>query len=174
MKILETERLVLRQFDTNDAAFILILVNNPTWLLYIGDRNIRNEEDALHYLVNGPIKSYYQHGFGLSMVELKESNTPIGMCGLIKRDGLENIDIGFALLPQYAGHGYAYEIAAATMDHAKHTLGIEKIVAITSEDNTHSIRLLNKIGMGFEKMVKLADDNEELMLFTQEAGTGKI
>ena len=168
MKILETKRLILREFNTSDAAFILVLVNNPTWLLYIGDRNIRTEEDALHYLVNGPIKSYYKHGFGLSMVELKETNTPIGMCGLIKREGLENIDIGFALMPEYAGHGYAHEIASATMDHAKNKLGIEKIVAITSEDNAHSIKLLNKIGLVFEKMVKLTDGEEELMLFTEK------
>lgn len=167
MTILETERLLLREFNADDAGFILVLVNNPTWLLYIGDRNIRTLDDARHYLVNGPIKSYFVNGFGLFHVSLKEDNTPIGMCGLIKRHGLENVDIGFALLPHYAGKGYAYEIAAATMDHAKKKLGLEKIVAITSEDNTHSIKLLNKIGLHFEKMIKLADDNEELMLFTE-------
>jgi len=167
MKILETERLTLREFNADDAEFILVLVNNPTWLLYIGDRNIRNLDDARHYLVNGPIKSYYVNGFGLSLVSLKHDNTPIGMCGMIRRNGLEHADIGFALLPQYAGKGYAFEIASATMDYAKKKLGLEKVVAITSDDNAHSIKLLNKIGLHFERMVKLTDDNEELMLFTE-------
>jgi len=167
MHILETERLSLREFNTNDADFILILLNNPTWLLYIGDRNVKTVDDARHYLINGPIKSYHTNGFGLSLVSLKDSSIPIGMCGLIRRNGLEDVDIGFALLPQYAGKGYAYEIAAATMEHGKKKLGIEKIVAITSEDNTHSIKLLNKVGLHFERMVSLASDNEELMLFTE-------
>ena len=167
MKILETERLTLREFNADDAEFILVLVNNPTWLLYIGDRNIKNLDDARHYRVNGPIKSYYENGFGLSLVSLKHDNTAIGMCGMIRRNGLEHADIGFALLPQYAGKGYAFEIASATMDHAKKKLGLEKIVAITSEDNTHSIKLLNKIGLHFERMIELEVDNEELMLFTE-------
>ncbi|CAN5789336.1 GNAT family N-acetyltransferase [soil metagenome] len=165
MKLFETERLLLREFDTSDAAFILTLVNNATWLQFIGDRNIKTTSDAVYYLVNGPMKSYYQHGFGLSMIELKEGNIPIGMCGLIKREGLKDVDIGFALLPEFGGKGYAYEIAAATMQHAKETLGIKKVVAITSADNLHSIKLLKKIGLGFEKMVRVG--KEELMLFSE-------
>ena len=169
MQILETERLTLREFNAGDAEFILVLVNNPTWLLYIGDRNIKSIEDARNYLLHGPIKSYHVNGFGLSLVSLKDGNIPIGMCGLIRRHGLEHADIGFALLPHYAGKGYGYEIAAATMHHAKQKLGITEIVAITSEDNTHSIKLLNRIGLHFDRMVKLtADDNEELMLFTEK------
>lgn len=167
MHILDTERLSLRQFNTDDADFILVLLNNPTWLLYIGDRNVKTVDDARHYLISGPIKSYHTNGFGLSLVSLKDNGTPIGMCGLIRRNGLEDVDIGFALLPQYAGKGYAYEIAAATMEYGKKKLGIEKIVAITSEDNTHSIKLLNKVGLHFERMVSMASDNEELMLFTE-------
>ena len=167
MVILETERLILREFNTGDAAFILLLLNNPSWLQYIGDRNVKTLEDAQNYLLNGPMKSYRENGFGLSLVEQKENNIPIGMCGLIKRDTLEHVDIGFALLPEYAGMGYAYEIAAATMAHAKHTLKLEQVVAITSIDNTRSIALLNKIGLNFEKMVRLAEDQESLMLFSQ-------
>ena len=171
MIILETDRLILREFNTGDAAFILILLNNPSWLQYIGDRNVKTMEDAHNYLLNGPMKSYHENGFGLSMVEMKKNHTPIGMCGLIKREALENVDIGFALLPEYAGMGYAFEIAAATMSYAKNSLGLKDIVAITSEDNEHSIRLLNKIGLGFERMVKLAEDEESLMLFSR---TGNI
>lgn len=164
--ILETDRLILREFNTADAAFILILLNNPTWLQFIGDRNIRTLEDAGEYLLNGPMKSYSENGYGLSKIELKENNIPIGMCGLIKREALENIDIGFALLPEYEGKGYASEIASATLDHAKNKPGLEKIVAITSEDNTRSIALLNKLGMHFEKMVQMPDEEDRLMLFT--------
>lgn len=169
MKILETERLSLREFNIEDAAFILVLLNNPTWLLYVGDRNIRSLEDAQNYLIHGPIKSYSTNGFGLSLVSLKDSDTPIGMCGLIRRHGLENVDIGVALLPQFTGKGYGVEIATATMIYAKNKLGIEKMVAITSEDNTHSIKLLNKIGLHFERMITLADDSDPLMLFIEEA-----
>ena len=167
MIILETNRLILREFNTDDAAFILILLNNPSWLQYIGDRNVKTMEDAHNYLLNGPMKSYQENGFGLSMAELKKSHIPIGMCGLIKREALENVDIGFALLPEFAGMGYALEIAAATMSYAKNSLGLKDIVAITSEDNTHSIRLLNKIGLSFERMVKLSEDEESLMLFSR-------
>ncbi len=171
MVVLETDRLILRKFNTADAAFILILLNNPSWLQYIGDRNVKTMEDAHNYLLNGPMKSYHENGFGLSIVEMKDNHIPIGMCGLIKREALENVDIGFALLPEYAGMGYAFEIAAATMAYAKNSLGLKNIVAITSENNVRSIRLLNKIGLGFERMVKLSEDEESLMLFSR---TGNI
>ena len=166
MIILETDRLILREFNTDDAAFILILLNNPSWLQFIGDRNVKTMVDAHKYLLNGPMKSYQENGFGLFMVEMKDSHTPIGMCGLIKREALVHVDIGFALLPEYAGNGYAFEVAAATLDHAKTKLGLNHIVAITSADNIRSIALLNKIGLEFEKMIKLSEDEEELMLFS--------
>lgn len=163
-KITETERLLIREFTTGDVAFILLLVNTPTWLRFIGDRGIKNLTDAKNYLLNGPMESYRINGFGLSMVELKDGSIPIGMCGLIKRDSLDDVDIGFAMLPEYAGKGYGYEAAAATMDHAKKALGLKRVVAITDTDNIFSISLLKKLGMQFEKMVTLYDD-KELMLF---------
>ena len=166
MVILETNRLLLKQFDINDAPFILDLLNNPNWLQYIGDRNIKSLEDAKVYLLNGPIKSYQENGFGLSKIELKDNHIPIGMCGLIKREALENVDIGFALLPEYESRGFALEIASAMMDYAKDTLGIEKIVAITSEDNTRSVKLLGKLGLQFDKMVILAEGEKSLLLFS--------
>lgn len=164
-KILETERLVLKEFTIDDADFILNLLNTPGWLQYIGDKNVRTPEDAVSYLENGPIKSYKENGFGLWMLLLKNRNTPIGMCGLINRDSLDDIDIGFALLPEYSNLGYGYEIAQATMNYANDTLGIKKIVAITNSNNISSIKLLNKLGLQFEKKIKLSD-NDTVLLFS--------
>ncbi|MEO6490711.1 MAG: GNAT family N-acetyltransferase [Ferruginibacter sp.] len=167
MAIFETEKLICREFELSDAPFILILLNDPGWIRFIGDRNIRSTEDASNYLQNGPMKSYTENGFGLWMVEIKVTLTPIGMCGLIKRKGLENVDIGFALIPEFAGKGYAYEIAIATMNFAKNILHIDKVVAITSAENLPSIRLLNKIGMSLEKIITLPGEEVELLLFSE-------
>lgn len=164
--ILETERLRLRKFTTADTRFIIELVNSPGWIEFIGERNIKTPKQAKEYLENGPIKSYEINGYGLSLVELKDKNTPIGMCGIIKRDDLETPDIGFAFLPEFIGIGYAFEIANATMIFAKDQLKLPVIVAITVENNISSIKLLEKIGMKFKKIIKYSDDNEELMLYS--------
>jgi RimJ/RimL family protein N-acetyltransferase len=165
MKVLETERLILRWLLAEDAAFILELVNDPAWLRFIGDRGVRTLEDARDYILNGPIAMYRRVGFGLYLVELKQSATPIGMCGLIERVGLEDVDIGFAFLPAFRGQGYGYEAASATMTYAQETLGLDRVVAIASPDNQSSIALLTKLGMSFEKMLRLGEDPEELVLF---------
>lgn len=164
--ILETKRLVLREFTTDDTKFIVELLNSPGWLKYIGDRNVKSEEHAVNYLMNGPMKSYEMNGFGLSLVELKSDKTPIGMCGLIKRENLEYPDIGFAFLPEFMGKGYAFEIANATMIFAKEELKFDKIVAITVSYNKNSIRLLEKIGLKYIKPYFLPYEDEELMLFS--------
>src|SRR5215217_8465823 len=145
---LETQRLILRQFTTEDASFILQLVNSPGWLKYIGDRNIKTLEQAENYLHNGPMKSYKLNGFGLSLVELKNEKTPVGMCGIIRRD-LDHPDIGFAFLPEFTGKGLAFEIANATMKWATEELKLPVIYAITVPGNASSIKLLEKIGMTF-------------------------
>jgi RimJ/RimL family protein N-acetyltransferase len=163
--ILETERLQLRELTTADAAFIIELLNSPGWLEYIGDRNVHNEEQAIGYLENGPIKSYALNGYGLFMVMLKESQTPIGMCGIINRDILAHPDIGFALLPEYAGQGYAFEMAAATLKYAKETLNLPKILAIVLPTNPRSIRLLEKIGLKQEGTFVYPDSEEELLMY---------
>lgn len=163
--ILETERLQLRELTTADTAFIIELLNSPGWLEYIGDRNVHNEEQAIAYLENGPIKSYGLNGYGLFMVMLKEDQTPIGMCGIINRGILENPDIGFALLPEYAGKGYAFEMADATLKYAKETLKLPKILAIVLPTNPHSIRLLEKIGLKQEGTFVYPDSGEELLLY---------
>ena len=164
MTILETPRLRLRTFTTNDTDFIIELVNSPGWIQFIGDRNIRTTEQARAYLENGPIKSYHQNGYGLCLVERKNDNTPIGMCGILKRDTLENPDIGFAFLPLFNGQGYAFEIANATLQHAKIELKISVVSAITMTENAKSIRLLEKLGFKFLKTIT-SPENEQLLLY---------
>lgn len=163
--ILETQRLSLREFKTSDSDFIIKLLNTPKWLEFIGDKNVKSTEDAIEYLQNGPFKSYSENGFGLWLVALKESELAIGMCGLIKRENLENVDIGFAFLPNFTKQGYALEIASATLDYAKHSLKIKDIVAITDSKNIASIRLLDKIGLSFEKSIQ-SQNKENLLLLS--------
>lgn len=164
--ILETNRLILREFHLGDTTFIIELLNSPGWLEFIGDRNVKTEAEAKNYLENGPMKSYLQNGYGLSMVVKKDDNACIGMCGIIKRDGMDYPDIGFAFLPEYGGFGYAFEIANATIVHAIHQLKIPKISAITVANNTKSIKLLEKIGLHFQKTIFLPNDVEELLLYS--------
>jgi RimJ/RimL family protein N-acetyltransferase len=163
MPLLETNRLVIDYLNQDDAAFILKLVNTPGWLQYIGDRNVKSLEDARRYLENGPLKSYQQWGFGLYRVALNHTNTAIGICGLIKREGLDDVDIGFALLPEYSGKGYAYESAEAVLTLAKNHFHMRRIVAITQVDNAASLKLLQKLGLRFEKMVRLENDDLALL-----------
>jgi len=169
--VLETERLVLREFEPGDTEFILHLLNSPGWLEFIGDRNVRTVEAARQYLVDGPIKSYASNGFGLFMVSLKTDHTPIGMCGLISRDELLDVDIGFAFLPEYTGKGYAYEIAAATLAYGMEVLRLPRIVAITDPANDKSIRLLEKIGLRFSKKIRFGAKQEELLMFSTSGQT---
>lgn len=165
-RVLETERLVLRRLSGGDAAFMLRLLNEPSWLRFIGDRGVRTLEDARRYILEGPVDMYERLGFGLYATTLKEDDSaPIGICGLVKRDGLEDVDIGFALLPGFWGKGYAYEAASGVMAYAKSVVGLTRIVAITSVDNESSARLLEKIGLRFEKMVRLTEGGEEVRLF---------
>lgn len=165
MKVLETDRLSLRWLRADDAEFILELLNDPSFLRFIGDKGVRTLADARDYILNGPVEMYARLGFGLYLTELKEGGVPIGVCGLIKRDGLDDVDIGFALLPRFWSKGYAYEAASAVMAYGKDALGLERIVAITSPDNHASGRLLEKLGLRFERMVRLSEDAEEVRLF---------
>ncbi|MBG9450450.1 GCN5 family acetyltransferase [Cytobacillus firmus] len=166
MKVLETDRLILRWLTPDDAAFILELLNEPAWIRYIGDKSVHTLDDAKNYILTGPMKMYSQFGFGLFLVERKEGSSPIGMCGLIKRDTLVNVDIGFAFLSRYQTQGYGYESAFATLKYGHEQLDMERILAITSLDNHASSRLLEKIGMKYEGTIFL--DKEELKLFASE------
>ncbi len=166
LKIIATERLLLRPFTLENSDFILELLNTEGWIKYIGDRNVKTTEQAREYLENGPLKSYQTNGFGLSLVQLKANNKPIGMCGLIKRDYLDHPDIGFAFLPNYTGKGYAYEVAKGTIQYAMNELQKENILAITLPENSSSIRLLVKLGFKYDKNFITKDTNEELLLYS--------
>ena len=173
MKILETDRLVLRQLHARDAAFILRLVNEPSWLRYIGDKGVRTLRDAEAYIRTGPVDMYQRLGFGLWLIERKPQRTPMGICGLLKRDTLDDVDIGFALLPEYRRTGYAFEAASATMEYAERRLDLSRVVAITTTDNTASHALLEKLGFCFERPVQLTPGDEELKLFALELGSNE-
>ncbi len=165
MIVCETPRLRLRQLTQDDAAFILELLNEPDFIRNIGDRNVRTLEDARRYIRTGPVSGYERAGFGLYRVELKDTATPIGVCGLLKRDYLPDVDVGFALREDFRGRGYAFESASAVMRHAREALGIERIVAITSPDNHASIRLLSRLGLRFERMIRAPDEDREIRLY---------
>lgn len=152
MLVLETERLLLRPVTTGDAPFILTLLNEPSFLHFIGDKKVRSLEDARQYILTGPIASYNQHDFGLLCIELRDSQTPIGMCGLLKREELPAPDIGFAFLPDYWGRGFAFEAATAVMNDARARLKLNQILAIVNPDNDASIKLLERLGLRFERV----------------------
>jgi RimJ/RimL family protein N-acetyltransferase len=167
--VLETERLSLRRFSLDDAAFVVEMVNDPAWLEHIGDRNVRTLEEARAYLRKGALDMYERMGFGMYVVTFKDSEEPIGTCGLIKRDSLDDVDIGFAFLPRFRGQGYALESAAATLEYGKSVLGLKRIVAIVSPANHRSIRLLESIGLKFERPIRLPGDDEEISLYAYQS-----
>jgi RimJ/RimL family protein N-acetyltransferase len=164
MNVIQTERLVLRQLDLNDAEFILELLNEAAFLRFIGDKGVRTLSDARAYIVKGPMDSYGRHGFGMYATCLLDG-TPAGICGLVKRDGLADVDVGFALLPRHRSKGYAVESASAVLAHARRVLRLQRIVAITSPENVGSIAVLEKIGLKFERTIRLAEHSPELKLF---------
>lgn len=169
MTVLETARLTLRRLSQEDAPFIFRLVNEPSWLKYIGDKGVRSLDDARRYLQEGPLDMYARCGFGLYLVVRKRDAAPIGVCGLIKRDALAEPDIGFAFTPENWGAGYAVEAAGATLAYGRDVLGMKRILAITSLDNAASIRLLEKIGMQFERVIELKP-GDPVRLFASGGG----
>jgi RimJ/RimL family protein N-acetyltransferase len=168
MKVLETERLILRQLSVDDAEFIRELLNEPAFLQNIGDRGVRTIEDARQYILNGPVASYARYGFGMYRVGLKEDEVPIGICGLVKREVLEDADVGFAFLAKYWLKGYAFESASAVMTYAREALGIERIVAVVAPHNEASINVLRKLGLRFSGMVRLTGQDGDNKLFTPD------
>lgn len=165
MKV-ETPRLSIRELTVDDAEFIFGLVNEPSFLEHIGDKGVRNLEDARQFILEGPWASHRDRGYGQFLVELKEGGDPIGVCGLLYREALDVSDIGCAFLPQYWRRGFAYEAACAVMEYGRAILGIEKIVGLTSEENVASIKALEKLGMSFEKMVKMSEDDPGTALYS--------
>jgi RimJ/RimL family protein N-acetyltransferase len=164
LQIAQTERLRIRWFEPGDCAFILELVNEPSWIRYIGNRGVNTLEDATGYIRKGPMQAYERLGFGLYLVELKQTGESIGMCGLIKREALQDVDLGFAFLPQFRHRGYAFESAAAVMSYARDVVKLPRIVAILSKDNDRSLHLLGKLGFRFERTIRLQPDGEEIEL----------
>ena len=165
MNVLETDRLTLRRITTDDAPVILALVNDPAWLENIGDRGVRTLDDARAYIEKGPVAMYQRCGFGLYLAVRKADGAAIGMAGLIKRDTLDDVDVGFAFFPEYRGHGYAYEAAAAVVAYGKRELGLERIVAITSPTNARSIKVLEKVGLVFLRSLGKSPEGLDTWLF---------
>ena len=169
MYILETQRLRLRPVVTDDASFILNLVNQPSWLEFIGDHEVYDLGAAVDYIIDGPQTMFAEYGFALRLVEQKDSRQAIGLCGLVKRDSLPQPDLGFAFLPQFAGQGYAYEAALAALRHGRERLGIGPVLAITKPENGRSIKLLERLGFTFLDMHQPADDASALKMFIHHA-----
>jgi RimJ/RimL family protein N-acetyltransferase len=163
--VAETERLALRELAKSDDAFVLELVNEPDWIRFIGDKNVRTLEDARRYLREGPIAMYAKHGFGLWAVETKAERVPAGICGLIRRPELEDVDLGFAFLARFRGKGYAREAAAACVEIARERFGLSRLLAITDPENERSMRVLERVGFAFERRWRKGPDAEELALF---------
>ena len=167
MIILETERLVVRELSLDDAAFVLELLNEPAFHRYIGDKGVRDLAGAEKYIREGPQASYAKHGHGLWLVALKDGGTPVGMCGLLKRDYLDHPDLGYALLARHGGQGYASEAASATLAHARSGLKLGTILAVTAQENPASIRLLSKLGFKFDRMITTPGQAEPSRLFSR-------
>ena len=168
VNVLETERLSLRRLTPDDAPFMLELVTDPSWIEFIGDRGLKTVEDARAYIVDRYVAGYERHGFGFYRVALRDSDEPLGICGLIRRETLDDVDLGFAFLPRHVGRGYATEAAAASLEHGWRDLGLRRVVAITLPANLRSIRVLEKVGLRFERMIRMAGDEEELALYAVE------
>lgn len=165
---LTTERLRLRELTVDDAPFMLTLLNEPSFIQNIGDRGVRSIPDAAAYIERGPRASYARYGFGLWLVTLTAGGTPIGICGILKRDALPEPDIGFAFLPAYWSSGYAYEAASAVRTLARETFNLPRLLAIVSPGNARSIRLLERLGFTFDRLWSMPGDTHEVKLFAAD------
>jgi ribosomal-protein-alanine N-acetyltransferase len=161
----ETDRLLLRYVTPGDAAFILKLLNEPSFIENIGDKRVRTLEEASQYLIDGPLKSYARYGHGLYLVELRHSIQPIGMCGLLKRDRFRDVDLGYAFLPEFWSRGYAYEAASAVLTFGRSSLGLSRILALVSPGNAASIKMLRKLGFAFAGFAKLEANAPDVCLY---------
>ena len=164
--VMETERLVLREVEQADAPFILELLNSPGFLENIGDRGVRTEEEARSYIVERMIGSYREHGFGMWLTVQKLDKAPVGLAGLVRREGLDVPDVGYAFTPRAWGQGYAQEAAAAVLAHARGPLGIPKLAAITTLENFASMAVLRKIGFAYQGTIQLPGLDRESTYFT--------
>lgn len=170
MTVIETERLVLRRLSYDDCEFILELVNEASFKRYIGDKNVRNLDDARAYLRDGPIGNYEQFGYGMFLVKPRDSGLPAGISGLVKRPEFDDPDIGFAFLERFRGRGYAYESADAVLEYGFSRLGLQRVTAMVDPDNEKSIRLIVKLGMEYERKVRMPGEEDDIDLYATEIG----
>jgi [ribosomal protein S5]-alanine N-acetyltransferase len=168
LNVIETERLNLREMSDGDAAFVLELLNDPGFMQFVGDRGVRTIEAAARYIDERFAESYRQHGFGLWLVETKDGGVPVGICGLLRRKEFDDVEVGYAFLPPFRGKGYAFEAAAASLRRAREALGLPRLSAVVDPDNAVSIRVLEKLGMKFERPVRLAGEESDISLFSTE------
>ncbi len=161
----ETQRLILRRLDFEDAPFLVNLLNQPSFIANIGDKGVRSIEDAHRYLREGPMAMYEQHGFGLWHTARKSDGAAVGTCGLLKRDTLPDADIGYAFLPEFWNLGYAFEAAQATLRHGAGKFGLKRVIAVVSPGNSGSIRVLEKSGLNFERMFAMRPGEPEVRLY---------
>lgn len=171
MLIIQTERLKIRELNLADAVFTLELLNEPAFHRYIGDRGIRDLAGAEKYLREGPMASYARHGFGLWLVARRDDGLPLGICGMLQRDYLPHPDLGFAFLKRYTGRGYAFESSAAVLAHARSTLNRDPILALTAPENPPSVRLLEKLGFRFDRMIQTPVHANPSRLFSSSTET---
>ena len=164
----ETERLLLRPMDLEDAPFLLELINTPKWLQFIGDRKVRNLNDAEEYIKVKVLPQLKRLGYGNYTLIRKSDQVKLGSCGIYDREGMEGVDIGFSMLPAYERQGYAYEAATCLIEAARTRFGIEYLQGITIRENIASQNLLKKLGLEFKEIIRLPDDPEDLMLFAMD------
>jgi len=166
MNVMSTDRLLINRITLDDADFILKLMNDKDWIKNIGDRGIRTIEEAKEYIRTRFLKTYNEAGFGFYSLILKDTQQIIGIAGLVDREGIDDIDIGYGMLPEFRGKGYAFEATKAVFEYGYKDLKLDKIVAIVNPDNPGSIKLLSKLGLKFEKMIRLPDEEIDIMLFS--------
>lgn len=166
--LITTDRITLRELTVDDAAFINALLNQPSFLRFIGDRMVRSEEDAATFTETQYRQSYRDHGFGLYAIERRDGGDWVGICGLVRREGLDHPDLGFAVLPAHEGQGLAFEAAAATLDIAQRIHGMHRVLAVATPDNLRSHRLLARLGFRLEGTVTLPGGTAPLLRFVRD------
>ena len=169
MIIAATKRTRLREMTSDDAGFICALLNDASFLRFIGDRHVRTPEDALHFIEARYRQSYVDHGYGLYVIESADDGAPLGICGFVRRAALAHADLGCALLPPYEAKGYAHEAAAAVLRYGRDVLGLTRVLAIAQHDNARSHALLLRLGFARNGSVTMPGEAIPLALFVHEA-----
>jgi len=162
---LDTERLTIRRLTLDDAELMLAIWTDPAFVRNVADRGVRTLQQAREQLRESALGLYETYGYGPYRVALKSDDRPVGICGVFRRDGLDEPDIGYALLPEFYGQGYMIEAASRVLDHARDDLGIARLVAIVQPGNEPSVRLLGKLGLEFERIMRLPGDDQDLALY---------